>query len=277
MNVTSYISKKVWDAKRFGVTPTRLKERILNRSGPRVLIISVPKSGTHLLERALCLLPPLYRKLLPTLNHENIQRYGGLREILSRLQANQVLVSHLPFTEDRSQILQSYSVSPLFIVRDPRDVAISRASYIAEKEAHNYHDLFAAQPDRRSRIELSVVGDPSTGFPSIGDMMLQFKGWLHDQKPLLIRFEDLIGASGGESEERQLETLRRIYNFLELDRPADELRTLCEKLFSKKSPTFNKGTTGRWQKHLDDELKQRFKEEAGDVLIEYGYEQDHQW
>jgi len=50
-----------------------------------------------------------------------------------------------------------------------------------------------------------------------------------------------------------------------------------ERLFSSASPTFRIGQIGGWRNHFDADLREMFKEAAGDVLIKYGYETDNRW
>jgi hypothetical protein len=44
-----------------------------------------------------------------------------------------------------------------------------------------------------------------------------------------------------------------------------------------RSPTFRSGKAGGWRKQFSPENKQLFKEVAGDLLIQLGYERDHGW
>lgn len=44
-----------------------------------------------------------------------------------------------------------------------------------------------------------------------------------------------------------------------------------------KSPTYRKGQSGNWRQEFDEEVKERFKAVAGDLLIELGYEKDLNW
>lgn len=51
---------------------------------------------------------------------------------------------------------------------------------------------------------------------------------------------------------------------------------LSNVLAGKKS-TFRKGVTGDWKNHWNDAHKKKFKDLAGDFLIELGYEKDFEW
>ena len=52
---------------------------------------------------------------------------------------------------------------------------------------------------------------------------------------------------------------------------------LAEAIAPKKSGTFRKGQPGNWREHFTPANKALFKEQAGDLLIHLGYEQDNSW
>ena len=45
----------------------------------------------------------------------------------------------------------------------------------------------------------------------------------------------------------------------------------------RKSVHVRSGTSNQWKKHLNPELRKRFVELYGDVLIKLGYEENHDW
>ncbi len=99
-SVPRWIRRWVWDLERFGLTPRKWAARRQRAQLPRVTVVSIPKAGTHLVERALCLHPQLYRPLLPTLGPRNVERFGGLGRIVEGLGPGAVLISHLPYSEE---------------------------------------------------------------------------------------------------------------------------------------------------------------------------------
>src|SRR2546427_9566314 len=113
-----------WTFERFGLTPGKLARRVADTGAPRVFCISIPKAGTHLLERALCLHPRLYRKLLPTFNDNNIRRWGGLGTVLAKLRPGQILISHLHFRPEYRSLLHAGGIRCIFLIRDPRDIIV---------------------------------------------------------------------------------------------------------------------------------------------------------
>ena len=161
-----------------------------------VLCVCIPKSGTHLLERALCRYPPLYRRPIRTLHRGNIERYGGIIQILRNLLPKQLLFCHLEYDRAYIDAARAAGVKILFLIRDPRDVCVSEVNYVMRTPTHQRHHQYKRCRDFRERLLLSILGTPDHGSNSIGDMLAQFSGWL-ESGALVIRYEELIGAKGG--------------------------------------------------------------------------------
>jgi sulfotransferase family protein len=258
-----------WTSERFGVTPGKLKNRMSGASAPKVFCVSIPKAGTHLLERALCLHPALYRKLLPTVSEENIGRWNGLEGLLPRVRPGQVVASHLRFKDAYPTILDAARVPTIFLIRDPHDIVISEAHYISKRTDHRGHELFAGLPDMKARLRVAITGDADHKLASIGERLDFFSGWLDNS--LVVRFEDLIGPGGGGSAQTQSAAVASIYDHLGM--PLDpELRdSICARLFSSDSPTFRQGAAKGWEREFDAELVGLFDEVVGDRSRRYGY------
>jgi hypothetical protein len=261
-----------WTLQRFGLTPSRLAHRLSDRGAPRVLSISLPKAGTHLLERAVCLHPRLHRKMLATVWPEALERWHGLSGLLDTLSPGQVIVAHLPFEPDYPAALEAGGVRALFLTRDPRDIVLSQAHYAVQKPDHPFHQAFAGQSDLRGRVRVAIDGDPASGLPSIGDRLERYEGWLHGAAET-VRFEDLIGPNGGGDASRQRDVVERIYRHLQLDIDGALVDRVCGELFSDASPTFRKGAIGGWRERFDEELTERFSARVSDERLRaYGYE-----
>ena len=80
----------IWNARRFGATPNTLRDRLLSQHKSNgYFLSSQPKSGTHLLERILCLMPGIFCPIIPTLNEENIGKYGGWEKAVDNIKSGQ--------------------------------------------------------------------------------------------------------------------------------------------------------------------------------------------
>lgn len=245
--------------------------RVRNRDEPRVLCVTVPKSGTHLLERVVCLHPRIYRALVPTVHEGNLDRYGGLWKMLGRLGPGQALFTHLPYKPRFEEAVAGTGARMLFLVRDPRDVAVSEVHYTLSHPETPGHHALRRQPDLHARLRLVIEG--GEGLLPLAARLARFEGWLRAD-PLLVRFEDLVGPEGGGSAATQMDTLEQIFSHLQVPIDSEQLIDLRQRVFSEASPTFRRGRIGGWRDAFTPELRELFVREASPVLSMFGYQPD---
>ena len=267
---TTWFNRNWWTLQRFGLSPTKLPYRVFNRSDPRVFVDSVPKSGTHLIERALCLHPRLFRVLVPTLHVTNLRERGGLAKVVGGLPPGGMLVAHLDYDPALSKILSDGKVAMLVMVRDPRDVAISEAHY-AMKDEHWMHEHFRTVEDPQERIRLIITGTGTLA--PLAERVPHHLRW-RDAGALVVRFEDLVGPEGGGDLDTQLTTLREIYEHIGIDADDNLVRRVRDHIFSDRSPTFRRGAIGQWRTTFDEATAELFTREAGELLPLLGYSAD---
>jgi hypothetical protein len=275
-NYSRYFLAALWNLDRFGLAPRKLASRFHNQSAPRIFSVSIPKSGTHLLERALCLHPRLYRRWLPTIRENNVGKWGDFNSLLKKLRPGQIVVSHLGFSKNVLRTIEQEDIKGILMMRDPRDIVVSQMHYIIRRKKHPRHGVFWAQQDDKKRLELAILGHKETHLTSIGDRLAEFYGWLENGF-LPVRFEELIGPRGGGGATEQMRVIRQIYGFLGVDLDPRTAKRIAGALFSSVSPTFRKGTVGGWREYFDLETTHLFKAVAGDSIVKYGYEKDHHW
>jgi hypothetical protein len=267
------LARHWWTLERFGLSPGKLVQRARNRTQSRVFCVTIPKAGTHLLERALCLHPALYRVLLPTVRRRNMDRWQSVERILDRLKPGQVVMAHLPFEPRYLEGLEARQIPYVFMIRDPRDILMAHVFNIARSKRNPFHETLTSQPELRVRIKLVIEGDASLYLPSMDQRLGRFAGWL-EGGGLVVRFEDLIGLGGGGTEERQARALSALYAHLGLDADDRLVTSIGGRLFSSTSPTFRKGAIGEWKRYLDEEMRALFLAKAGHHLKRYGYAED---
>ena len=226
-----------------------------------------------MLERALCLHPRLYRKLIPTIHSRNLEKWGTLEKLLSRLRPGQIAVSHLWYSEERLQAIRSTGVRAICLIRDPGDIAVSNAFYIANNPDHECYRLFASAGSLQEQIKLVLAGDSQFGLDPLQDVLRSFSGWLTSDL-LVVRYEDLVGPAGGGSSQAQFQTLLSIYNYIGMGMDRERLAALQQKVFSADSPTFRRGAIGQWRQHFSPELEAFLGDTCGEYLLKYGYPWD---
>jgi len=175
----------------------------------------------------------------------------------------------------REAALVDSGVKHVFVTRDPRDICISYFFYVIREKNHYMHKVFA-NLDIKQGLELLIRGDQERGLQSIGERIAASAGWLTGQTHAL-RFEDLVGAQGGGDKEIQKEAVRRLFEYLGILDDSEAVDKVACFLYSNRTRTFRKGSIGQWAMHFDDQLRELFKQSAGQQLIDYGYASNLDW
>lgn len=252
------------------------------RQGPRVLVASIPKSGTHLIISALRNVQGL--RVCPKLVLGNVKTHKVIRRIRG-LGRSQVLVGHIVYNPEIGAVIAQEQLRLVVMMRDPRGVVASLAPYILHDfVGHRMYDYFTKTlKTSDERIMACIRGVPaqfsSDGreLPDIATVFRTYLDWHAKQGALVCRFEDMVGSQGGGSDQTQFESLARLSDFLELNLSRDELAAVAEKTFSRASLTFRKGEIDGWRQHFTPEHVAAFKEIAGPLLVELNYEKDLAW
>ena len=162
----------------------------------------------------------------------------------------------------------------VFIIRDPRDVAVSLCHYIMREPRHWCHTFFReVLSDDSSRLMATICGMDEPHLDSIDKHFRRKFGYLSHPQFCIVRFEELIGSAGGGDDRSQQVTIQKIADHLQLSLTAQELRHITSRAFWRNSPTFRKGQIGAWKQEMQEEHKEAFGKVAGQLLLELGYEE----
>lgn len=252
---------------------------------PPFVMSSVPKSGTHLMHQILNGLPNITndisnaeKKFFIDHHVENINIFKDHFYRLAYLQPNEFGLGHMFYSEQYAYMLERLKLKHIFVYRDPRDVLISLAYFIPAKwnEHPLYHNFNNERTTQKQRI-MALIKGVDGQWPSFDAWNRPFYQWMKVPHTLAISFEDLI-----LSKKTRQAALTEIVNYLWEELPIPEpLESMIEKMENNinpsKSNTFRKGKIGAWMDEFDPEIKQIFKEEAGKLLIDSGYEKDMNW
>lgn len=256
-------------------------------SVPVLFANSFPKSGTHLLSQILEGFPrlgPAVNSGLPVIvtydNQTGAERpIADLHRDLRRLQPGDIGFGHLHATPEIAAVLCQPGFAAYFILRDPRDVVVSHVHYVAEMEPGHFHHTYYTEQlhsfDERLRTSILGLPEGAAPFPDIAGRFAPFIGWLGRPEVLSLRFEDLI-----HDQTAQLAAIlhHAVQRGFPLQVPeAAALQILQAAINPQRSPTFRRGQTGGWREQFSDKHKQLFKDVAGDLLIELGYEKGYDW
>lgn len=255
-------------------------------------LITVPKSGSHLIIKALHLMTgtsPIWHVQFPSFwcvppEHGFLYTHFCVSDTL----------------EDNYRSLPD--LKKVILIRDLRDVAVSIVKQIrktpwpgmsqADREA-----FLKLSPDEQLLFAIQFEYDvyevaekaPNSNQVSLVRIAEQALCYAQDPTHLVIRYEDLVGNKGGGSSEKQCETLAALARFIECDLSQEKLSTIAAQLygndynpFGKEDlknyrSTFAKGKIGSWKEAFKTEHILAFKEKMGHLLIQLGYEKDLNW
>jgi aryl sulfotransferase len=170
------------------------------------------------------------------------------------------------------------TLGAVYIVRDPRDVAVSHAAHLGQSFENTISAMAnpgACAADAKNRLE-----------PQLRQRLLTWSGhvesWLDaaDIRVLTVRYEDMLA--------RPIDTLGRIVAFLEWDASAEAVAsaieaTRFEKLkqqedlygfrerTGRSSRFFQRGVSGGWRDLLAPELAERIQRDHGRVMARLEY------
>jgi hypothetical protein len=244
--------------------------------GPRVLIASVPKCGTHLLRRLAHVVSlPASREIEWNITPAALD--GALRE-----QRGSAVVGHVLARPEILTFAAKAGLRTLFILRDPRDQVVSHLYHFRRDPSHPLYPYFASEFLHDEAGLLAVIrgfaASEHASVPPVDGLYRGFMPWLDHPSACCTTFERLIGPSGGGSAKDQVTVVQALLRHLGFPLPVDSIAAIvANRIFDPQSPTFRAGQIGSWREHFTSLHKETFKDVAGQLLIDLGYERDLDW
>lgn len=243
-----------------------------------VLLTSIPKCGTHLLKKCAQMIDA-HRKVVHIPGHFYL---SANHRQLALVNEPFFLVGHALYAWENVDFMRAYKARAIFIVRDPRDQVVSMAYWIKA----DWQNKMSHWPLHLIIKHLIVDGDKywryqAQVFRSLGGITRfysLFLGWMRENNCYVTFFEKLVGPAGGGDRALMEQEIRNIAQFMDVRINTRRIQYIADHLFGVRSPeTFRAGIIGAWKTHFTDEHKKLFKEIAGQLLIDLGYEDDFEW
>jgi sulfotransferase 6B1 len=265
------------------------------QAAPIVLGNAMPKSGSHLIIQVLqglTQLGPFVDPGFPPVNRSEDNQKLPDAAVLANIQhmrPGDIGYGYIGAQEPFVSALTATRRATIFVYRDPRDMIISHIFYATTMHEghwmrHYYNEVLHTMEER---INAAIQGVDAHGseLTPISERYAGYLGWLEWDQVLCLRFEDLILAREA--------ALGRLVDYLGVRstiapslalegrggaRTREEtIEVLSRAIAPKRSGTFRKGKPGNWQEHFTEANKALFKEKAGHLLIQLGYEKDDNW
>ncbi|WP_084514100.1 sulfotransferase domain-containing protein [Salipiger mucosus] len=220
---------------------------------PPVIVNSLPKSGTHLLMQLAMNLPGTrqYGSFIaqtPSLTLKLRSQQAIDRRIKS-VAPGEVVGAHLHYSPETAEALRRRNALHLFIWRDPRDVLLSEAHYLAKMNRwHAMHKTFASLSDFDAQVRLAITGLDEHRYPRADKRIGPYMGWTESYGCVCLRYEDLV------SPQTNIQECQRIIDaYKQLARSPRSLpsaKELVNAIDPQGSHTFNKGGIARWKEEM---------------------------
>lgn len=265
------------------------------------ILNSLPKSGTHLLEKVITGLGDfkygnLHLDTKLTGLHATNKSCGPLmpagvenphlvasdpvRQWLKQLQEHEYATAHMPFSPAFNAVIQQLGLRMVLILRDPRDVVVSHAHYVASTPVHFLYEVY--QPlseEERLMASIAGVGAGEVHAPMCLDIRRRYQnmlGWCAQPYVYTTYFEKLVGPDGGGNAQIQEREIAAIARHLGYELQPEKAQSIARGAFGA-SATFHKGQIGGWRERFSAEHKKVFKRIAGQLLVDLGYESNLNW
>lgn len=245
-----------------GLRPTAIKGRIV---GQRVLINSIPKSGTNLIEEALHYFPYMRGKVQRTLLPSMDESFTNMK--VGQIKRGQCVPAHLYFSDSLIDVLKSNNTKVIFIVRDLRDSLLSHINYLEKIDfTHSHAKIFHKCSNLDDKLEIYLHG--TNGFQAWSDFIRQYRGWMSpNSNVLVVRFEDLIDVKNRP--DLCAKTVREIANFLEIKNVNAEY--IIAKMINENGLTYNSPGINKWKKAFTKEQIDTINKNLSEELKFFGY------
>ncbi len=239
----------------------------------RIVVTSIPKSGTNLLARCIHLLTGkiLANNFKPLFeNHgSKITWHGPDSQKWDEITKDIFYFSHMVYSQEIRDALLKYQYKHVFIYRDPRDQVVSY--YYWSKNWPNVKPFYG-----NDYIHYLITdGDFVFGCKNVNTLFNMYLPWV-EECCYAVRFEDLVGPKGGGNLKAQIREIKNIAEFIGISITEEKLQFVVDHLFGN-TATFRKGQIGAWKSNFTQKHKDAFKNVAGQLLIDLGYEKDFNW
>lgn len=239
-------------------------------------IHSIPKCGTHYIQRIIQLMLPQDISL-GEVSYKNLQAVNDKGAILR---------SHGPFSLAGQEIAYRANFKCVSMVRDPRDALISHLVYMDTFDHHvARRDFFVVGPgydDLSLDDKITTLINGGNGTQSYIDYFVARIGWSLTPTSFMVRYEDLIGDDE-VAQYNKMNTILNLAAFMGLDLSIDHLSFVIENMYVKRKDiekegiVYERASSGNWKEFLNEDHKRLLKDKIGQILIMLGYERDYNW
>ncbi len=247
----------------------------------KLLIASIPKAGTHLVFKLFNLINPQAKKVeLPTKHPDFFVTLFS--DNLRLLNDNACYGGHHIGIKENRDLAFEHKVKVLLNIRDPRNQIVSYINTIKSRYPNYTFDdlitLHITDPAFFYNKEFGFAHDAIDSMKSIKDFYDLYLEWKEYQDVCIVQFESLVGEQGGGTFGAQFNEIKKVCNFLNVKFNDAMVNSIARELWGGTASFTPKGDKIHcWKHYFNNKHKRLFKEVAGELLIDLGYEKDFDW
>jgi hypothetical protein len=265
----------------------------------KVVVNSIPKSGTHLLVRLFELLGfnesklhlsgslvrysrnPLHSLRVAARKGEGFSvdlddihnqiKVDKLKSLVkSKVRECEFAEAHLPYSKSLADYL-CQSTNFLYITRDPRAIVASHIAHVFKVKGYPLRPVFDVCDDNE-KVNIILNGYQKGNYKllPLKQRISNSLEWIRCSNVCHTTFESLIGPKGGGDESLQYSEVKRIMEFVDYQ-GSKKTSEVAENLFYSKSETFNKGAVDGWKTALSASQIDQVNKELSNVISAMGY------
>jgi len=234
----------------------------------KVVCLTVPKTGTYLVEKAIKMITDIQGKKVFDLT--TVRGKKDLSVVL-REENNLLFIDHLLPDYDFLRDENSDEYIKIIQIRDPRDMVISQVHWMKKTEQW-WMPLETIKKANQLSFEehLSfVIGLPKEhyGAQFFYNQVLE---WKKNPSVFICRFEDLVGPQGGGDRKIQEASIAALAKHIEYSLSDEKITYIADHLFGG-TRTFRSGLIGQWKTVMNAEQMTLCQRMFGKQLIALGY------
>ena len=241
-----------------------------------IFIAALPKSGSTWLENMLGMVPGYKNRPIYDPSRSNI--FHDVTPILFDLlptYAYSVVKLHTKYKYDNFKTIIDKVNKFVVLYRDLRDMCVSRYYHVLYEEDHRHHELY----NKLSREDALLH--------CVNIINIEYSDWVKDWHAIACQNPDkILEVKYEELNRNPSDTMKQVIAFFDIRYDENIINRMSEtqlkssvdlKRMLKGGDTKRKGIVGDWKNHFDEKHKDYFKQIAGDLLIDLGYEDNKSW
>ncbi len=241
-----------------------------------LFVAGLPKSGTTWMSNLLGMIPGYYERTL--YDPSRMMKFHDISSMVFELvphYAHSVIKLHTKYSSQNFAVIQRFLDKFIVMYRDLRDMTVSRYFHVLNEESHRHHHLYQEMSQEDGILH------------SMNIVRHDFVSWVKDWHEMALAHPDAIIEVRYEEMNADVRgTMNKVLKFFNIpvgtslldQMAATQLKTpmnLMESLSH--GDTKRKGIVGDWRNLFTQNHKDYFKEVAGQLLIDLGYERDMHW